>query len=99
MDEASQIRPEDALGAVARAKQIVVVGDTKQMPPSNYWSRTLNEDDDEDVEEEQIIGRGVAQDAESILECAKNAFLPRSVSFGTTAASTRALSGFKLRIL
>ncbi|HEX8372411.1 MAG TPA: DUF4011 domain-containing protein [Chthoniobacterales bacterium] len=75
MDEASQIRPEDALGAVARAKQIVVVGDTKQMPPSSYWSRTLNEDDEDDTDEE-ATGRGVAQDSESILECARNAFPP-----------------------
>jgi hypothetical protein len=34
MDEASQIQPVDALGAVARAKQVVVVGDPKQLPPS-----------------------------------------------------------------
>ncbi len=76
MDEASQIRPEDALGAVARAKQIVVVGDTKQMPPSNYWSRMLNEEDDDEDTDEETVGRGVAQDSESILECAKNAFPP-----------------------
>ena len=76
MDEASQIRPEDALGAVARAKQIVVVGDTKQMPPSNYWNRAVNDEDDDDEGGEEAAGRGVAQDAESILECAKNAFPP-----------------------
>ena len=29
MDEASQLRPEDALGAVMRAKQVVIVGDPK----------------------------------------------------------------------
>ena len=29
MDEASQIRPEDAIGAVARGAQLVVVGDDK----------------------------------------------------------------------
>lgn len=75
MDEASQIRPEDALGAVARAKQIVVVGDTKQMPPSNYWSRMIEDDEDEETDEE-TAGRSAAQDAESILECAKNAFPP-----------------------
>ncbi|HEY5892134.1 MAG TPA: DUF4011 domain-containing protein [Chthoniobacterales bacterium] len=76
MDEASQIRPEDALGAVARAKQIVVVGDTKQMPPSTYWSRTLNDDDNDEDTDDETAGRGVAQDSESILECAKNAFPP-----------------------
>lgn len=32
MDEASQLRPEDALGAVARGAQLVIVGDPKQLP-------------------------------------------------------------------
>ncbi|MEF4583748.1 hypothetical protein U9155_27075, partial [Escherichia coli] len=30
MDEASQVKPEDALGVIARGKQLVVVGDPKQ---------------------------------------------------------------------
>jgi len=52
IDEASQVRPEDALGAIARAKQIVVVGDDKQLPPTNFFNRLtddslpLMEDDD-----------------------------------------------------
>jgi len=29
MDEASQINPEDAWGAIARGKQVIVVGDQK----------------------------------------------------------------------
>lgn len=37
MDEASQIRPEDAFGALLRGKQAVIVGDEKQMPPSNIF--------------------------------------------------------------
>ncbi len=37
MDEASQLRPEDAIGAVARAKQLVVVGDPKQLPPTTFF--------------------------------------------------------------
>ena len=32
-DEASQVKPVDALGAIVRGKQIVVVGDSKQLPP------------------------------------------------------------------
>ena len=39
MDEASQIQPVDALGAVARAKQVVVVGDPKQLPPTAFFSK------------------------------------------------------------
>ena len=37
MDEASQMRPEDALGAIARARQVVVVGDGKQLPPTSFF--------------------------------------------------------------
>jgi very-short-patch-repair endonuclease len=45
IDEASQIRPSDALGAIARAKQLVVVGDQKQLPPTNFFSQTITDDE------------------------------------------------------
>ena len=49
IDEASQVLPVDALGAVARCKQIVVVGDDKQLPPTRFFSRlTSNVDESED---------------------------------------------------
>ena len=41
IDEASQVRPEDALGLVARAKQMVVVGDSKQLPPTSFFDRII----------------------------------------------------------
>jgi len=61
MDEASQIRPEDALGAIARGSRLVVVGDPKQLPPTNFFNKmaTTNDSDDE------IVG---LEDSESILE-------------------------------
>jgi len=64
MDEASQVEPVDALGAVARAKQVVVVGDTRQLPPTRFFSRmTANiSEDDEDVEDTVAT-----HDVESIL--------------------------------
>lgn len=52
IDEASQVRPEDALGAIARANQIVVVGDQKQLPPSSFFDRLLADEVDEPVEED-----------------------------------------------
>lgn len=51
IDEASQVRPEDALGAIARAEQIVVVGDKKQLPPSSFFDRLLADEDDGDGED------------------------------------------------
>lgn len=40
-DEASQIFPQDALGAIYRAKQVIVTGDSKQMPPSNFFNASM----------------------------------------------------------
>lgn len=39
MDEASQMRPEDALGAIARARQLVVVGDPETAPANNVFRK------------------------------------------------------------
>lgn len=49
-DEASQIRPEDALGALLRGKQAVVIGDSKQLPPTDFFDKLIDdtETDDED---------------------------------------------------
>lgn len=60
-DEASQIFPQDAIGAIYRAKQLIVVGDSKQMPPSNFFT-TIIEPDDNDEEIGDIT------DFESILD-------------------------------
>jgi very-short-patch-repair endonuclease len=69
IDEASQIEPVDALGAIARCKQIVVVGDDKQLPPTKFFSRSAEVDDDNESdtvrELESILGvcnaRGLPQ--------------------------------------
>ncbi len=42
IDEASQVEPVDALGAIARCNQIVVVGDQKQLPPTRFFARALD---------------------------------------------------------
>lgn len=73
IDEASQVRPEDALGVVARAKQIVVVGDSKQLPPTNFFSRLLSDGDENDGDEDAhtandgLAGAAKAAELESIL--------------------------------
>ena len=50
-DEASQVRPSDALGAIMRGKQVVVVGDSKQLPPTDFF-RKLNSGDEYDEDED-----------------------------------------------
>jgi len=59
-DEASQVKPVDAFGAILRAKQVVVVGDSKQMPPTSFFDALVKEE--EANEEENITA-----DVESIL--------------------------------
>jgi very-short-patch-repair endonuclease len=44
IDEASQLRPEDALGLIARCRQAVVVGDKKQLPPTSFFDRLTADD-------------------------------------------------------
>ena len=63
-DEASQMPTEEAVGAVLRGKQLVVVGDPKQLPPTNFFavqSGTVNVQYDED-------GLPLYDDSQSILE-------------------------------
>lgn len=68
MDEASQVRPEDAIGAVARTKQIVVVGDQKQLPPTNFFARLTDNVSDEDEDEEIVGANGVVPGAAKATE-------------------------------
>jgi hypothetical protein len=69
IDEASQVRPEDALGLVVRAKQMVVVGDNKQLPPTSFFDRVIGDEEDADWEEPlDSLGPGAkATELESIL--------------------------------
>jgi very-short-patch-repair endonuclease len=46
-DEASQVFPEDAVPAVDRGKQVIVVGDEKQLPPTNFFRKLTEAADDE----------------------------------------------------
>ncbi len=57
-DEASQITVWDAVGALARAKNSIIVGDPKQMPPTNFFSRANN--DVEEVDLESILDQAMA---------------------------------------
>lgn len=47
-DEASQIPTWDAIGAIARGKRAIIVGDPRQMPPTNFFGRADDDNDEED---------------------------------------------------
>lgn len=59
-DEASQIFAWDSLGAIYRSKQCIIIGDNKQMPPSNFFGAQAEDDSD---------------DLESILDLGSTSFL------------------------
>lgn len=63
-DEASQIPVWDAVGAIARGRQVVVVGDPKQLPPTNFFNRAdeMGEEVADDSENAPV------RDLESILD-------------------------------
>ncbi|MBO4962219.1 MAG: DUF4011 domain-containing protein, partial [Clostridia bacterium] len=65
-DEASQIFPQDAIGAIYRGKQLIIVGDSKQMPPSNFFNTVASVDEDE---EDDFVS-----DFESILDIGATVF-------------------------
>ncbi|MBY6033270.1 DUF4011 domain-containing protein [Marinobacter daepoensis] len=69
-DEASQITVGDAIGSLARGRQVIVAGDPKQMPPTNFFSRS-DDDLDGDIDGES--------DLESILDELIGASIPQSV--------------------
>lgn len=52
-DEASQICSEDAAGAIYRGKQVLVCGDQKQLPPTDFFQKTFDEDDDAEPGEDE----------------------------------------------
>ena len=63
-DEASQIRVSDAIGAMGRASSVVVVGDSKQMPPTSFAEVNANFTEEEEYTTDTVV------DEESILtEC------------------------------
>ncbi len=62
-DEASQVSTEDAVGSLVRAKQAVVVGDPKQLPPTNFFQMQIVQADEQAADEESIL-----DDVDSVLD-------------------------------
>ncbi len=69
-DEASQVPPQDAINCIYRGKQLIVAGDSKQLPPTPFFQVSEAEETWTEDEEEQ------SEDMESILDSSE-ALLPR----------------------
>ncbi len=62
-DEASQVRPHEGIAAIYRGKQLVVCGDSKQLPPTAFFDFEMSEDYyDDDTE------NGTPDEYESLLD-------------------------------
>jgi len=68
-DEASQIPTWDAIGAIARGKQTIIVGDPKQLPPTNFFGKADSDEDNEELDDFE-------KDLESILDEVQASGLP-----------------------
>ena len=64
-DEASQIPPAESIGCLARSSQVVVAGDSRQLPPTSFFGRTA-----EGEEEEEEESLSLTRDIESLLDVA-----------------------------
>ncbi len=78
-DEASQITTWDAIGAIARGRQTIIVGDPKQLPPTNFFGPADEDAENDELEEYQ-------KDLESILDEAQASASPPCSSIGIIAA-------------
>lgn len=68
-DEASQVKPEDALGALLRGKQVIVMGDTRQLPPTSFFDVMVDT-----TEDEEDYDLASLADMESLLHLCKKSF-------------------------
>lgn len=68
-DEASQMPVWDAVGAMARGKEVIIVGDPKQLPPTNFFGRSDTEEDE--------VDENVVKDLDSVLEDCISSGLPQ----------------------
>ncbi|MCB0964406.1 MAG: AAA family ATPase [Acidimicrobiales bacterium] len=69
-DEASQVTPADAVSAILRAPQLVVAGDSRQLPPTAFFATDTSGDIEEESEEGGGIDLSLASGFESVLDVA-----------------------------
>lgn len=93
-DEASQIFPEDAIGAIFRGAQVVIAGDSKQLPPTNFFSASTNNfDGDYDIADEEdfseVVSDSILEESASVLPNRTLLWHYRSKHEGLIAFSNR----------
>lgn len=113
-DEASQVKAVDAFGAVLRGRQAIVVGDTRQMPPSDFFGRDAEIDDEDNVTSdiESVLAMFRARGAqerylswhyrsrhESLIAVSNVEFYDRKLVIFPSPGTNRLATGLRLRHL
>ena len=63
-DEASQVPPAEAIGSLARARQAVIAGDSRQLPPTSFFGSSSNDSDGDEGDGQEDLIEGI----ESLLD-------------------------------
>ncbi len=71
-DEASQVRLEESLPVLMRAKRVVIAGDTKQLPPTRFFEAGVASSDDEAIESEEQLFEVQQREVEDLLTAVLN---------------------------
>jgi very-short-patch-repair endonuclease/Mrp family chromosome partitioning ATPase len=90
-DEASQVRPAEAIPAIARGRQLVVAGDEKQLPPTDFFSGPALIIDDGGEEEEDAFA-ATGEDFESVLDALEFLLEPRTLEWHYRSADERLIA-------
>jgi len=93
-DEASQVRPVDALSSMIRGRQLVVAGDERQLPPTAFFDATASgSDEPATAEDEEVSEIG---DYESVLDVLMTLFETETLRWHYRSRDER-LIGFSNR--
>jgi very-short-patch-repair endonuclease len=87
-DEASQVRPAEAIPAIARGRRLVVAGDEKQLPPTDFFSGPVIVTDDGDDATLAAVG----SDFESVLDVLEYLVEPRMLEWHYRSADERLIA-------
>ncbi|MBQ9748288.1 MAG: DUF4011 domain-containing protein [Clostridia bacterium] len=99
-DEASQIFPEDAIGAICRGSQVIIAGDSKQLPPTDFFASATNGSDADydrpDEEALDVVSDSILEEAASVLPNRTLLWHYRSRHESLIAFSNREIYGNRL---
>ncbi|GAA2473941.1 AAA domain-containing protein [Terrabacter carboxydivorans] len=86
-DEASQVQPAQAISAISRARQVVVAGDERQLPPTNFFT-VVSDDESEAAPADETLTEGF----ESVLDVLAAALPTRNLTWHYRSRDERLIS-------